>query len=797
MLPTNETDKLDTIQQVIQERLCELEETIQEFVSSLIQDNIDDGEIEDGNGFADLFINDFKAYTVGETEAECREILLELYKTLCEEGVFTNYESQTMRKRNRIKVGLNVMAQYYEDEEWYESVVDSIEEDGTYWITFVDYEQEEQVELDDIDLFDAPELVGDLLDAPIIMSKMKGVVDVISAKLFKLMFEKVKNANFASKAITMNETLMNKEQKKEKKKKLLRKKKFDPTQYEDFLKQSVQDEWFDPAYLNSSKDIIISDYTMYTLDDSSVLFDEAEIKLLAGGKYGLVGRNGCGKTTLLRRISRYDIPGFPKHVRVMHIEQEISGDDRSVLETVLGMDVVFDKLKKEEETLMKADENDEKASARLAEVITKRMELGLDDETCTERALEVLSGLQFSEAMVHWPTKNLSGGWRMRVSLAGALFVNPDILMLDEPTNHLDFPSVVWLENYLRDYDNTLVIVSHDREFLNNVVTTILEMDDGHLTYYKGNFQKYQSQKAGKRKRHAKQYKDYCAQVNKLQEFIDKFRANPKRAPQVQSRIKTLKAMEEITQPKKEFSLKFDIPGNEGRDLEICRFTNVVFGYYSNKLIFRKINVTLDLKSRIGMIGANGAGKSTFVKLVLRHLEALHGDVNVNRSCRITAFFQHHVDSLDLSQTPIEFFYNLFEEELLKETRPEQAIRSRLGKFNITGEIAERPIGVLSGGQKSRVAFALMCWKTPDFIIMDEPTNHLDMETCDALINGLAKYPGGLLCVSHDQYFLQSICNEFWTLDDKGKIHVFHEFAEAKKAALKQQKFVPHSAAQN
>lgn len=337
-----------------------------------------------------------------------------------------------------------------------------------------------------------------------------------------------------------------------------------------------------------------------------------------------------------------------------------------------------------------------------------------------------------------------------------------------------------------------MIIVSHDRSFLDNVVQYIVELEDGKLTYFKGSFQDYQGKKILAMKQHEKAYADYKAKRAHIQEFVDKFRSNPKRAAQVQSRIKTLKAMEVIEPPKKDHLLRFDIPGNGAREEEVVRFRNVVFGYYSNKLIFRKINVKLDLNSRVGMIGANGAGKSTFIKLTLRHLRALFGDVDVNRSCRITAFFQHHVDQLDLSQSALEFFYTLFEEELQSDNRPEQTIRSRLGKFNLSKDLVERPMAVLSGGQKSRVAFALMCWKTPDFIIMDEPTNHLDMETCDALIDALARYPGGLFCVSHDQYFLQRVCSEYWTLDNNGQIKVYDNFADAKASALSQENYVPH-----
>eukprot|EP00494_Astrolonche_serrata_P023811 UN24069 len=364
---------------------------------------------------------------------------------------------------------MTVMAEYYEDQKYYEATVDALageEEEGDYWITFNEYGNEELVTLEQIDILDAPEATQEQLENPVLLSSVANMVDAISSKLYKIMFERVQNLNFTGRELTVMDidNLMTKQQKKVRKEKKIRKAKFDPAKYQQFLKQSIQPEWFK---LNTgSCDVKISNWNMYTMDDAVKLLDEVELKFVEGMKYGLVGKNGCGKTTLLRRISRYDIEEFPKRIRVLHIEQEIAGGEKSVLETVLEMDVVFAELRRKQREM----ENDPNAdSDKFTDIIDQRNELGLTDEEYEQEAKEILEGLQFSENMMQWPTKQLSGGWRMRVALAGALLVNPDVLMLDEPTNHLDFPSVVWLENYLKEFQNTLVVVSHDREFLNNI----------------------------------------------------------------------------------------------------------------------------------------------------------------------------------------------------------------------------------------------------------------------------------------------------------------------------------------
>ncbi|XP_021040392.1 ATP-binding cassette sub-family F member 3 isoform X2 [Mus caroli] len=419
-------------------------------------------------------------------------------------------------------------------------------------------------------------------------------------------------------------------------------------------------------------------------------------------------------------------------------------------------------------------------AAQLAEIYGKLEEIEADKAPA--RASVILAGLGFTPKMQQQPTREFSGGWRMRLALARALFARPDLLLLDEPTNMLDVRAILWLENYLQTWPSTILVVSHDRNFLNAIATDIIHLHSQRLDGYRGDFETFIK---SKQERLLNQQREYEAQQQyrqHIQVFIDRFRYNANRASQVQSKLKMLEKLPELKPVDKESEVVLKFPdGFEKFSPPILQLDEVDFYYDPKHSIFSRLSVSADLESRICVVGENGAGKSTMLKLLMGDLSPVRGIRHAHRNLKIGYFSQHHVEQLDLNVSAVELLARKFP------GLPEEEYRHQLGRYGISGELAMRPVASLSGGQKSRVAFAQMTMPCPNFYILDEPTNHLDMETIEALGQALNNFRGGVILVSHDERFIRLVCKELWVCENGSVTRVEGGFDQYR--ALLQEQF--------
>lgn len=442
------------------------------------------------------------------------------------------------------------------------------------------------------------------------------------------------------------------------------------------------------------------------------IVDDCEMTLVRNRKYGLVGRNGIGKTTLLKAIRKRKF-GIPKSLKIHMIKQDYVSD-----ETVVDF-------------------------------------VGAESG-------RVLQGLGFRKEQLNVTLRSLSGGWRMRAQLAKAISINPDLLLLDEPTNFLDIQAISWLEKQIPEM-KTVVIVSHDRNFLNNTVDHILFLNNFKIETFRGNYQSFKQQRDSTTERQTKEYENQKAEREHIQSFIDRFRYNAKRSSQAQSRIKLLEKMEKLELPKAEPKMKFrfscEVLKGNLIEMEHCRFSYerlLSSEERNDACIFTNLNFKITHKSRIVIVGENGQGKSTLLKLLTLNLKPNAGKVESHPGLRIGYFAQHHVDHLDHNQHALSALMKKHDEELS---------RSALSNFGLN--ISNQKIGTLSGGQKSRLAFALVSLDKPNLLILDEPTNHLDMETIDALADALVNFQGAVVCVSHDLAFIEKVFDEVYICRNK------------------------------
>ncbi|MFH1158850.1 MAG: ABC-F family ATP-binding cassette domain-containing protein [Pseudomonadota bacterium] len=489
------------------------------------------------------------------------------------------------------------------------------------------------------------------------------------------------------------------------------------------------------------------------------IIEESSLNVMDGWKVGVVGVNGAGKTTLFKLISGEMHPdgggiSMTARQRFGQVRQDIPDCDTPLVEMVLSAHEELAALFKQCET--------ETDPCKMADIYTRLNEL--DAYTARSRAAILLTGLGFRENQMNDPFSSLSGGWRMRVALAAALFVEPEVLLLDEPTNHLDLEAIMWLESYLAAYPHTLMIISHDRELLNKCVDHVIHVDKKKLTLYTGNYDTFERERAAKLGLQQKMHEKQQAQRAHIQAFVDRFRYKATKARQAQSRIKALERMDIVDAVIADRSVRFSFPQPEKLSAPLISIQNVDVGYAEGKPVLRKIYESIDRDDRIALLGANGNGKSTMIKLIAGKLGAMKGDVVRSSKLRIGYFSQHQTEELDVCSTP----YQEMSRMVAKKTGSfkESAVRARLGQFGFSKPLADNRIGDLSGGEKARLLFAFMSFDSPHLLLLDEPTNHLDIDAREALVQALNAYEGAVVLVSHDPGMVERVADRLWLVKD-------------------------------
>ena len=491
-----------------------------------------------------------------------------------------------------------------------------------------------------------------------------------------------------------------------------------------------------------------------------VLLDQAKAAIDPGHKVGMVGRNGAGKTTLLKLITgelQADGGGVatPDRWRVGVSTQEAPGGPRSLIDTVLAADSELAELTAAAETA-----TDPHA---IAEIQARLHDLGA--HTARSRAARILAGLGFDEAAQQRPCGDFSGGWRMRVALAALLFTEPDLLLLDEPTNHLDLEACLWLEDYLRRYAGTVVLVSHDRDLLNRVVGEILHLEHGKLTLYRGNYDRFERTRRIQLEQNEKARAKQDLQRAHIKKFVDRFRYKATKAKQAQSRLKMLARMQPIPEPQDEAVVTFAFPDPGPLAPPLYATDDVAVGYDGTPVLSR-LNLRLYGDDRIALLGANGNGKSTLIKLLAGRLEPLAGHVTKSAKLRVGYFAQHQAEELDLSASPVIALGRKRRHDL------EPGLRSHLARFGFSQGRADTRIEDLSGGEKARLLFALMTCDKPHILLLDEPSNHLDVVSRQALIQAINGFAGAVIIVSHDPHIIELTADRFWLVED-GQVRAF------------------------
>ncbi|MGR5119450.1 ABC transporter ATP-binding protein [Vibrio astriarenae] len=488
------------------------------------------------------------------------------------------------------------------------------------------------------------------------------------------------------------------------------------------------------------------------------LLDQASATIHPGDKIGLVGKNGCGKSTLFALMKdelSIDAGSFqqPKHWELAWVAQETPALDRSAIEYVIDGDREYRQLEKR---LAEAEQAD---NGTLVADLHGQIET-IGGYTIRSRAAELLDGLGFSQDQMQWNLTQFSGGWRMRLNLAQALLCRSDLLLLDEPTNHLDLDAVMWLERWLQSYPGTLVLISHDRDFLDPIVTRIIHIENEKLNEYTGNYSSFEDQRAQKLVLQQAMFQKQQKQMTHMQSYIDRFRYKASKARQAQSRIKALEKLEKVLPAQFDNPFSFEFREPAALPNPIMMMDDVAAGYDDN-LILEKIRLNLVPGSRIGLLGRNGAGKSTLIKLLSGELTPQGGALTYSQGVKIGYFAQHQLETLHPEETPLQHMMQV------APNHTEQQLRDYLGSFGFQGDKALEKVAPFSGGEKARLVLALIVWQKPNLLLLDEPTNHLDLDMRQALTLALQTFEGAMVIVSHDRYLLRATTDDLYLVHDK------------------------------
>ncbi|XP_039959261.1 ATP-binding cassette sub-family F member 2 [Bactrocera neohumeralis] len=509
-----------------------------------------------------------------------------------------------------------------------------------------------------------------------------------------------------------------------------------------------------------SRDVKIANFSITFF--GSELLQDTMLELNCGRRYGVIGLNGCGKSSLLAVLGNREVP-IPEHIDIFHLTREIPASTKTALQCVMEVDEERIKLEKLAEELAMSDEDD--AQEQLIDIYERLDDMSADQAEA--KAARILHGLGFDKEMQQKQAKDFSGGWRMRIALARALFVKPHLLLLDEPTNHLDLDACVWLEEELKEYKRILVLISHSQDFLNGVCTNIIHMTKKRLKYYTGNYEAFVRTRMELLENQMKQYNWEQDQIAHMKNYIARFgHGSAKLARQAQSKEKTLAKMvaqgltEKVTDDK---VLNFYFPSCGTVPPPVIMVQNVSFRYNeTTPWIYKNLEFGIDLDTRLALVGPNGAGKSTLLKLLYGDLVPTSGMIRKNSHLRIARYHQHLHELLDLDASPLEYMMREF-----PDVKEKEEMRKIIGRYGLTGRQQVCPIRQLSDGQRCRVVFAWLAWQVPHLLLLDEPTNHLDMETIDALADAINDFDGGMVLVSHDFRLINQVAEEIWVCENE------------------------------